>query len=83
MTGVTYFHSFHCYILNEIKKFRDNKHITANTCRIQIYNLIMCGCFCIVFTHFMQKEKRMSDYTNLFSPNECKSNDEIKLKFLQ
>ena len=43
----------------------------------------MCGCFYIEFFNFMLKGKKLLAYTNLFSPNECKSNDEIKLKFLQ
>ena len=40
----------------------------------------MCGYFCIGFIEFMLKDKRLLNYTNLFSPNEYKKNDEIILK---
>ena len=43
----------------------------------------MCGCFCIGFIDFMLKRKILSEYTNLFSPNEYKKNDKIILKYCQ
>ena len=39
----------------------------------------MCGCFCIGFTDFMLKGKILAAYTNLFSPNNFKKNDAIKM----
>ena len=45
---VTYFDSFGVeHILKEITKFIDNKNIIANIFRIQAYDSVMCGYFCI------------------------------------
>ena len=43
----------------------------------------MCGYFCIRFIDFMLKGKHLFGYTNLFSPNDYKKNDNIILKYLQ
>ena len=40
----------------------------------------MCGYFCNGFIDFMFKGKSLTDYTNLFSPNDFKRNDDIILK---
>ena len=37
----------------------------------------MCRYFCIGFIDFMLKGKSLLDYTNLFSPNDYKKNDNI------
>ena len=67
---VTYFDSFRVeYILEEIKKFIDKSNLLTNTFRIQAYDSIMCGYFCIGFIDFMLKGKSLTDFTNLFSPN--------------
>ena len=39
----------------------------------------MCGYFCIGFIDFMLKGKSLLVYTNLFSPNELKKNNNIKI----
>ena len=39
----------------------------------------MCGYFCIGFIDFMLKVKSLLVYTNLFSPNEFKKNNNIKI----
>ena len=39
----------------------------------------MCGYFCIGFINFMLKGKTLPEYTNLFSPNDFKKNDNIIL----
>ena len=41
------------HIAKEIKKFIDNKSTQTNILRIQAYDLIMCGYFCIEFIDFM------------------------------
>ena len=38
----------------------------------------MCGYFCIEFINYMLKGKTLLDYTNLFSPNDFKKNDQLK-----
>ena len=52
--SVTYFDSFGVeHIPKEIKGFINNKNIKTNTFRIQSYDSIMCGYFCIDFIDFM------------------------------
>ena len=80
--NITYFDSFGVeHIPKEIKEFVKNKNITANIFRIQAYDSIMCKYFCIGFIHFMFKGKTLSEFTNLFSPNNFKKNDDMILKY--
>ena len=76
---VIYFDSFGVeHIPKEINKFiGSNKKIKANIFRIQAYDSIMCGYFCIEFINYMLKGKTLLDYTNLFSPNDFIKNDQI------
>ena len=41
----------------------------------------MCEYFCIGFINFMLAEKTLTDFTNLFSPNNFKRNDDIILNY--
>ena len=79
-----YFDSFGIeHIPKEINKFINNdmtkssslKSIKSNIFRIEAYNSIMCGYFCIEFINYMLKGKKLLDYTNLFSPNDFKKKD--------
>ena len=56
------------------------KNVIIDFYRIQAYNSIMWGYFCIGFIGFMLKGKSFLDYTNLFSPNDYGKNDKIILK---
>ena len=87
---ITYFDSFGVeHIPKEIKAFinrpsssaSQNRNIKTNIFRIQAYDSIMCGYFCIAFTDFMFKGKTMTEYTNLFSPNDFKRNNDIILNY--
>ena len=87
--SVIYFASFGVeHIPKEIKAFTNrpsssashNKNMITNIFRIQAYNL-MCGYFCIGFIDFMLKGKTLTEYTNLFSPNNFKKNDDIILNY--
>ena len=79
---VTYFYSFGVeHIPKEITKFINRKKIITNIYRIQAYDSIMCGYFCIGFINFMFNGKSLTDYTNLFSPNDFNKNDDIILKY--
>ena len=80
---VIYFDSFGVeHIPKEIKTFiNDNKNITTNIFRIQAYDSVMCGYFCIGFIDFMLAGKTLTEYTNLFSPNNFKKNDDIILNY--
>ena len=67
---VTYFRSFGVeHIPKKIKTFMNNKNIKTNILRIQAYDSIMCGYFCIGFIDFLLAEKILTEFTNLFSPN--------------
>ena len=68
--NVIYFDSFGVeHIPKEIKAFiNNNKNITANIFRIQAYDSIMCGYFCVRFIDFMLKGNTLTEYTNIFSP---------------
>ena len=79
---VTYFDSFGIeHIPEEVKKFIDNRNIITNIYKIQNYDSIMCGYFCIGFINYMFMGKSLTDYTNLFSPNNFKKNDDMILNY--
>ena len=68
--NVTYLDSFRVQqIPKKSRKFIGNKSITTNIYRIQACDAIMCGYFCIGFINYMLLNKRLTDFTNLFSPN--------------
>ena len=80
--NVTYFDSFGVeHIPKEIKTFIKNKNITTNIFKIQAYDSIMCGYFSIGFIDFMLTRKILTEFTNLFSPNNFKKNDDIVLNY--
>ena len=80
--NVTYFDNFGVeHIPKEIKKFIDNKNIEINIFRIQPYNSVMCWYFCIGFIDFMLKNKILTDFTNLFSSNDLKENDDTFINY--
>ena len=79
---ITYFYSFGVeHVSKEIMKFIARKKIITNIYRIQAYDSIMYGYFCIGFINFMFNGKNLTDYTNLFSPNDFKKGDDIILKY--
>ena len=85
---IIYFDSFGVeYIPNEIKefikKFPGNKNIKTNIFRVQENNSTMCGYFCIGFIDFMLAGKKLTDYTNLFSPHDLKKNNNIILSYVK
>ena len=56
--NVTYFDSFRVeHIPKETKTFINKKNIKTNFFRMQAYNSLICGYFCIGFIDFMIKEK--------------------------
>ena len=83
------------HIPKEIKKFINSKNIIADTLRLEAYDnskniiadilrletydSVMCGYFCIGFIDVMLKGNNLTDFTNLFSPNDFKKNDGIIL----
>ena len=77
---ITYFNSFGVeLILKKVKKFINGIElkgftITTNISRIQACDSIICWYFYIEFIDFMLKDERLTDLTNLFSPNNYKIN---------
>ena len=56
--NVSYFDSFGVeHISKEIKLFIGNKNTQTNIFRIQAYNSVMCGFFCIGFIDLCLKKK--------------------------
>ena len=79
---ITYFDSFGVdHIPKEIKAFIKNKNVKTNIFRIQAYDSVMCGYFCIGFINFMLKGKSLTEYINLFSTNDFKKNDDTILNY--
>ena len=75
--NVTYFDSFGVeHTPKEIKTFIKGKNIKTNIFRVQAYDSIMCGYFCIGFIDFMFKGKTLTEYANNF-----KKNDDIVLNY--
>ena len=64
-----------------LKKFINKSTVVRNIFRIHSYDSIMCGYFCIDFIDFMFNGKSLTDFTNLFSPNNFKANDDIVLNY--
>ena len=83
-TNCIYFNSFGVeHIPNEIKQFIGNKSITSNIFRLQAYNSIMWGYFCIAFIDFMLKGKTLLQFTNMFLPSDFDKNDVIVEKMFK
>ena len=79
-----YFNSFGVeHIPEKIKNFIGNKNIKANIFRVQANDLVMRGYFCIRFIDFILAVKKLTDYTNLFSPHDFKKNDNIILSYFK
>ena len=80
---IIYFNSFGIkHIPKDIKTFIGINNI-INIYRVQAYDLIMCGYFCIGFIDFMVKGKSLVDYAHLFSSDDCEKNDKTILKYFQ
>ena len=90
--NITYFDSFGVeHIPKEVMKFIGhpsssaslNKNIKTNIFRIQAYDSIRCGYFCVGFINFMFEGKILTEYMNLFSPNNFIKNDNIILNYFK
>ena len=80
--NVIYFDSFEVeHISKEIKAFIKNKNIQTNIFRVQAYDSVMYGYFCIGFIDFMFQGKTLTEYTNLSSANNFEKNDDKILNY--
>ena len=78
---IIYFDSFVVeHIPEEIKKFIGNKNIKVSIFWVQANNSVMCGYPCI---GFMLAGKKLTNYTNLFSPHDFKKNDNMILSYFK
>ena len=81
---IVYFDSFGVeHVPGKIKKFVGNKNITANYFRVQANNSVMCGYFYTGFIDFMLAGKKLTDYTNMFSPYDFKKDDDVILSYFK
>ena len=86
--NVTYFDSFGVeHIPKEIKTFINNKNIKKNIFRIQTYDSIMCGYFCVGFIDFIVAGKTLNRICKLLffffhRITWIKKNDNIILNYL-
>ena len=79
-----YFNSFGIeYIPQEVLNKTRDKSITHNIFRIHINESIMCGFYCIAFIEYILARKTLSDYMNLFSPNDYEKIDKIICKYFK
>ena len=79
---VTYFDFFGVeHIPKEIRTFIDNKNTKTNIFRIQVYDSIMCGYFCIGCIDCMLPGKTLTEFADLFTSNNFKRNDDIVLNY--
>ena len=60
-----------------------NKNIKANIFRVEANKSEMYSYFCIGFIGFMLAGKRLTDFTNMFSPYDLKKNDDIILSYFK
>ena len=80
--NVTYFDSFGVeHIPKEIKNLIGNRNIQTNIFRIKAYNLIMGRYFCTGFIDLTLSGKNLTDFTNLFSPNNFLKSDDTILNY--
>ena len=50
---------------------------------MQANNTVMCGYFYIGFIDVMLADKKLADFTNLFSPYDFDKNDQIILSYFK
>ena len=84
---IIYFDSFGVeHIPKEIMKFiksgfPGNKNLITNIYRIQAYDSIICGYFCIGLINFMFNGNSLTDYLIFFHQTILKKNDDIIFKY--
>ena len=80
--NATYFDSSGVeHIPKEIKAFISRSLSITNIFRILAYDSVIGRYFCIRFIDFVLKGKTLTEFTNLFSPNNFKKNDDIILNY--
>ena len=66
-----------------VTKILRDLRLRKNIFRIQTYDSVMSGYFCIGFFDFMLKVKSLTNSTNIFSQNDLLKTDDIILKYFK
>ena len=81
---IVYFDSFSVeHVPEETKEFIGNKNIIANIFQVKSNNSIACGYFFIGFTDFMFADKKLTDFTSMFSPHDFEKSEAIILSYFK
>ena len=81
---IVYFDSFVVeHVPQEIKEFVGNKNIIAKIFRVQANDSVLCCYLCIGFIDFLLAGKKLTDFTNMFSPHDFEKNDDIILSYFK
>ena len=81
---IVYFDSFVVeHVPQEIKEFVGNKNIIAKIFRVQANDSVLCCYLCIGFIDFLLAGKKLTDFTNMFSPHDFEKNDDIILIYFK
>ena len=81
---IVYFDSFGVeHVPEVIKKFVGTKIIIANIFRVQAHDSVMCRYFCIGFIDFMLAGKKLTDFTDMFSPYDFEKNGNMILSYFK
>ena len=81
---IAYFHSFGVeHIPEEIKEVIGNKNIKVNIFQVRGNDSLICGYFCIGFIDFMLAGRKLTDFTNFFSPYDFEKNGNIILSYFK
>ena len=59
----------------------EHKNIIANIFQVQANNSVICGYFSIGFIDFMLAGKKLTDFSDMFSPYDFEKNDSIILSY--
>ena len=81
---IVYFDSFNIeHVPEEVKDFIGNKNIVANIFWVRANNSVMYGYFCVGFIDFMLADKKLIDFTSMFSPYDFEKNHSIIFSYFK
>ena len=71
------------HLPEKIKELIGNINIKVSIFRVLANDSVMCGYFSIGFIDFMLAGKKLTDFTNMFSPYDFDKNDHIILAYFK
>lgn len=82
--NMTFLNSFGVeHILEGIDRIIGKKYMTTKIYRKQVYDSLICGYFYLGFIVFALNNKRLTNFTDLFSPNNFKKDHKMILDKFQ